>query len=237
MAALRKALLVKKDAAGAAAAAAEIDALTLEWTMPGSGAAIDRHCAPVIAADTTQAESTRVDADSLDAYITAVSRVLLCDGIAGAADAFLRGLGAFSPAPTLMLSLLEPHEWQEVISGGAAIADEEAWSFSALRAALRPGPRYSSSSVQLDWLSTAVSRLTAPRKKLFLRFISGAPRVPAGGLRLSVTAVDAANVDTLLPSCATCTLTLKLPRYSSLDVLEAKLLLAITEGQEAFALD
>lgn len=234
MAAHRNALLAKNDFDGAAAASAEIDALTLEWTMPGSGAAIDRHLAPTTL---TLADSARVDADSLGAYITAVTKILLSDGVASAADAFLRGLEAFSPAPTLMLSLLEPHEWQEVICGGAAITDEETWSFPALRAALRPGPRYTSSSVQLDWLSTAISRLTVPRKKLFLRFVSGAPRVPAGGLRLSVTAVDAANVDTLLPSCATCTLTLKLPRYSSLEVLEAKLLVAITEGQEAFALD
>ncbi len=43
--------------------------------------------------------------------------------------------------------------------------------------------------------------------------------------------------DELLPTCSTCQVYLKLPAYSSLDILRDKLMTAIREGQEYFALD
>ncbi len=43
--------------------------------------------------------------------------------------------------------------------------------------------------------------------------------------------------DELLPTCSTCQVYLKLPAYSSIDILRDKLLTAIREGQEYFALD
>ena len=46
-----------------------------------------------------------------------------------------------------------------------------------------------------------------------------------------------AHQDELLPTCSTCQVYLKLPAYSSIDILRDKLLTAIREGQEYFALD
>ena len=54
---------------------------------------------------------------------------------------------------------------------------------------------------------------------------------------MTVVRKDVAVPDDHLPSCSTCQVWFKMPAYSSRHVLKAKLLHALTEGQEHFALD
>lgn len=87
-------------------------------------------------------------------------------------------------------------------------------------------------------------------------FVCGTPRLPIGGfaaLRPLLTVVrkevpstggrgekregGALAADLYLPSCSTCQVYLKLPAYSSEEVLREKLKQAMTLGQEHFALD
>ncbi|CAM9864891.1 unnamed protein product [Sphacelaria rigidula] len=89
--------------------------------------------------------------------------------------------------------------------------------------------------------------LDPSHRRMFLRFITGTPRLPIGGfaaLRPRLTVVKkevdvptGGTPDAHLPSCSTCQVYLKLPAYTSAEALEAKLLHAITEGQDHFALD
>ena len=82
------------------------------------------------------------------------------------------------------------------------------------------------------------------QRRLFLQFATGTPRLPLGGfaaLSPPLTVVrraleQSANPDDFLPSVMTCANYLKMPEYSSPEILRGKLLLAITDGQETFHL-
>jgi E3 ubiquitin-protein ligase TRIP12 len=99
--------------------------------------------------------------------------------------------------------------------------------------------------VQVQYLLTVMSELGPDDKRLFLRFITGSPRLPIGGfagLSPKLTIVKASTApgthqDEKLPTCSTCQVYLKLPPYTSIDILREKLLFAIREGQEHFAMD
>jgi hypothetical protein len=87
--------------------------------------------------------------------------------------------------------------------------------------------------------------MSEPQRRLFLRFLTGNPTLPAGGLhglKPPITVVrresDNSNIssDEYLPSVMTCVNYLKLPPYSSREVLAAKLHAAMSQGQAAFHL-
>jgi len=76
-------------------------------------------------------------------------------------------------------------------------------------------------------------------------FTIGAPRLPIGGLKglnPKLTIVkkipDDVNqfADAILPSVMTCQNYIKLPDYSTKEILKKRLTFAMMEGQEAFAL-
>ncbi|XP_067901927.1 probable E3 ubiquitin-protein ligase HERC3 isoform X2 [Heterodontus francisci] len=72
-------------------------------------------------------------------------------------------------------------------------------------------------------------------KKQFLAFLSGSERIPAGGIRnLSITILNTSSnePDSSYPRAYTCTRTLDLPNYSSIEILREKLLHAIEFGEE-----
>ena len=69
-------------------------------------------------------------------------------------------------------------------------------------------------------------------KKLFLKFITGSDRSPIDGLsKLKFVISKNGNDDTRLPSAHTCFNHLLLPEYSSIEILENKLKLAITNSE------
>ncbi len=83
------------------------------------------------------------------------------------------------------------------------------------------------------------------QRRLFLRFLTGNPTLPSGGLRglkppITVVRRESDNKsissDEYLPSVMTCANYLKLPPYSSRAVLESKLHAAMRQGQGAFHL-
>ena len=77
-----------------------------------------------------------------------------------------------------------------------------------------------------------------------MRFATGTPRLPVDGLRgLSppLTVVlkppePGTPADDYLPSVMTCTNYLKLPDYSTKEVMKTKLLMAVREGHLSFHL-
>ncbi len=90
-----------------------------------------------------------------------------------------------------------------------------------------------------------MSDFSKEERRDFLSFTTGTPRLPIGGfgaLSPCLTIVHKAvnnggKPDDFLPSCSTCQVYLKLPAYSSRDIMKAKLLHAISDGQGHFALD
>jgi E3 ubiquitin-protein ligase TRIP12 len=87
--------------------------------------------------------------------------------------------------------------------------------------------------------------MNEPERRLFLRFLTGNPTLPAGGLhglKPCITVVrresdnSSINSDEYLPSVMTCVNYLKLPPYSTREVLASKLHAAMRQGQAAFHL-
>ena len=81
------------------------------------------------------------------------------------------------------------------------------------------------------------------QKKAFLRFATGSPRLPLGGfaaLAPRLTVVEKSDPgrhpDESLPSVMTCVNYLKLPCYSSVEILEQRLRTAMSEGLSGFFL-
>lgn len=101
---------------------------------------------------------------------------------------------------------------------------------------------YSADSEVIQNLVTVLAEFSSEEQKSFLRFTTGCARLPLGGWdslspKLTVVKKERENQDTVLPSCSTCQVYLKLPPYSTLDVLRRQLKYAISEGQDFFALD
>src|SRR5690606_27959937 len=97
---------------------------------------------------------------------------------------------------------------------------------------------------------TIMSEMDSKDQRMFLRFVTGSPKLPPGGIKClspKLTIVrktvqssqSAANTTTEalpLPSVMTCANYLKLPDYSDFEVMKAKLYQAIHEGQSSFHL-
>jgi E3 ubiquitin-protein ligase TRIP12 len=101
-------------------------------------------------------------------------------------------------------------------------------------------------------------------QRAFLQFVTGSPRLPVGGKRKSLLSKtfeilyflgfrmlhppltivrktaennsDNSNPDSFLPSVMTCVNYLKLPDYSTQEIMKLKLTTAIRDGQYAFLL-
>jgi len=103
---------------------------------------------------------------------------------------------------------------------------------------------YNMDSKTVKNLLQVMSELNPMERRLFLQFTTGSPKLPIGGfksLNPMFTVVlrnkdHATEFDTYLPSVMTCVNYLKLPDYSSIDVLRKQLTTAIREGQGAFHL-
>ena len=89
-----------------------------------------------------------------------------------------------------------------------------------------------------------MTQLDKNDKKKFLIFSTGASRLPIGGFKAlspKLTIVKKAcmgneNPDNFLPTVMTCQNYLKIPEYSSYEVLKKKLDLAMNEGNNEFHL-
>ena len=104
-------------------------------------------------------------------------------------------------------------------------------------------PRYTRESEAITRLATVLAGLTSAQQRDFVAFATGGPSLPLGGLaalRPPLTVVckgePGAKADESLPSVMTCQNYLKLPDYSSVEVMRSRLLLAITEGKMSFHL-
>ena len=119
---------------------------------------------------------------------------------------------------------------------------------------------YNLDSKSVRNLLQTMSELSATQLRDFLQFITGSPKLPIGGKFFPSHGPSNADIfvgfknltpmftvvckpseppytsDDYLPSVMTCVNYLKMPDYSSMDILREKLNMAIQEGQGAFHL-
>ncbi|OMJ95989.1 hypothetical protein SteCoe_553 [Stentor coeruleus] len=136
------------------------------------------------------------------------------------------------------LSVLFSSEIEEALCG----EQSSDWDLNTLKQAILPSHGYTQNSKTFINLLVAMSKFDGGQKKCFLEFVTGFPRLPLGGFeklqpKISVVKKDCDwDVDKNLPSVMTCQNYLKIPDYSSYEVLESNLLYAIQEGRQAFHL-
>jgi E3 ubiquitin-protein ligase TRIP12 len=89
-----------------------------------------------------------------------------------------------------------------------------------------------------------MSEYSLDERRIFLQFLTGCPRLPYSGFKglsppLTVVRKSAegnTKADEYLPSVMTCVNYLKLPEYTSLDIMKKQFHIAMIEGQGSFHL-
>ena len=119
------------------------------------------------------------------------------------------------------------------------------WDVRTLTECTRPDHGYTHDSTAIQFLFRLLSSYSPAEQRHFLQFVTGSPRLPVGGLRALTPPLTIVKKtfdppcdkpDNYLPSVMTCVNYLKLPDYSSIDVMRAKLKMAAAEGQLSFHL-
>lgn len=178
-----------------------------------------------------------VTCENLEEYIYLLLDTTMFNGVHKQITAFIDGFSEVFPFSSLIL--FSPQELVR-LSGN----EKEDWSLETLMHVLRADHGYNAESPQIKWLVDLMSNFEDEKRRTFLQFLTGAPRLPIGGFKSltpSLTVVlkhteNELKPDDYLPSVMTCANYLKLPAYSSREIMESKLNQAMREGADAFLL-
>jgi len=151
--------------------------------------------------------------------------------------AFRDGFSAVFPIERL--GAFEADELDLLLNGS-----REKWLPSVIVEYLKFDHGYTRNSRAVGFLLEILCELSPQDVSTFLKFVTGSPRLPVGGLarltpRLTIVQKrpeEGVSPDAYLPSVMTCANYVKLPDYSSKEVMRERLLTAINEGQGAFYL-
>lgn len=132
--------------------------------------------------------------------------------------------------------------WSDPGDGSGSMWDRDGHD---LRASMVCDHGYTKDSKAISDLISILCELTLDEQRLFVKFVTGANRLPLGGLKnlepkLTVVRKMGANGDedgdAVLASASTCTNYLKLPAYSTREIMKTRLLYCIHECQGSFHL-
>lgn len=206
---------------------AKVEDLALDFTLPGY---------PEIELLPNGSNIT-VTMDNVQQYIDRVLDLSLGSGVRLQIEAFQTGfsqvfsyssLKAFTPDELVMLF-------------GRT---QEDWSIETLMDSIKADHGFNMDSKSVKNLLQTMSELSPAQRRDFLQFVTGSPKLPIGGFK-SLTPMFTVvckpseppyTSDDYLPSVMTCVNYLKLPDYTTQDVLKERLTLATREGQGAFHL-
>lgn len=131
------------------------------------------------------------------------------------------------------LAIFLPEELQSILCG----QEYKPWSTEYLKSCCSFANGYDASSKAIAFLFEILSTFNASEQRKFIKFVSGTPRLPIGGLeslspRLTISKYS--TEDIRLPSASTCYNLLHLPEYSSLEKTREKLMYVLSEGDDSF---
>ncbi|CAL0334195.1 unnamed protein product [Lupinus luteus] len=215
---------------------APIDDLFLDFTLPGYPEYI------------LKPGSEMVNINNLEEYISVVVDATVKTGIMRQVEAFKAGFNQVFDISTLQV--FTPQELDYLLCGR-----REMWKAETLVDHIKFDHGYTAKSPAIVNLLEIMGEFTPEQQRSFCQFVTGAPRLPPGGLavlnpkltivrKLSSTAANVSSngngpsesADDDLPSVMTCANYLKLPPYSTKEIMYKKLLYAISEGQGSFDL-
>ncbi|EHK21483.1 uncharacterized protein TRIVIDRAFT_78510 [Trichoderma virens Gv29-8] len=185
----------------------------------------------------------RVTIENVDLYLERVIDMTLGSGVKRQIDAFRTGFSQVFP-----YTALRAFTPDELVSLFGRV--EEDWSLETLMDSIKADHGYNMDSRSVKNLLQTMSELDLKQRRDFLQFTTGSPKLPIGGkyshdrfksLTPMFTVVCKPSEppytsDAYLPSVMTCVNYLKLPDYTTMDILKKQLYTAIREGQGAFHL-
>ncbi|CAL5377006.1 unnamed protein product [Camellia sinensis] len=215
---------------------ASIEDLCLDFTLPGYPDYV------------LKLGEENVDINKLEEYLSLVVDATVKTGIMRQMEAFKAGFNQVFDISTLQI--FSPHELDYLLCGR-----RELWEADTLVDHIKFDHGYTAKSPAIVNLLEIMGEFTPEQQRAFCQFVTGAPRLPPGGLAVlnpkltivrkhSSTAGNTISngtglseaADDDLPSVMTCANYLKLPPYSTKDIMFKKLLYAISEGQGSFDL-
>ncbi|KAK1274292.1 E3 ubiquitin-protein ligase UPL3 [Acorus gramineus] len=193
-------------------------------------------------------ESSLVDINSLEEYISLVVDATVKRGIMRQMEAFRAGFNQVFDITSLQI--FSPHELDYLLCGR-----RELWEAETLADHIKFDHGYTAKSPAIVNFLEIMGEFTPEQQRAFCQFVTGAPSLPTGGLAVlnpkltivrkhSSTSTNTASnasgpsetADDDLPSVMTCANYVKLPPYSTKEIMYKKLLYAINEGQGSFDL-
>ncbi|KAJ7799117.1 hypothetical protein B0H14DRAFT_2904219 [Mycena olivaceomarginata] len=203
-----------------------IDDLALDFTIPG----YDIELRP-------GGRDIAVTADNVEEYIREVLDAIIGQGAQLQAKAFREGFSKVFPISDLQAFSAD----ELVLLFGNS---EEDWSVETLSEALKADHGFNGESRAIRDLVEILTEYDATTRRNYLQFVTGSPKLPIGGFRglnplLTVVRKPheaPLTADDYLPSVMTCVNYLKLPEYSSKEIMREKLRVAIQEGMGSFHL-
>ncbi|KAM0723772.1 hypothetical protein Q7P37_000762 [Cladosporium fusiforme] len=206
---------------------AKIEDLGLDFTLPGY---------PNIELMPSGGD-VPVTIENVSGYIRKVVEVTLSSGVQRQVDAFRAGFSQVFP-----YSALKAFTPDELVMLFGRV--EEDWSLETLMDAIKADHGYNLDSKSVRNLLQIMSELSEDGRRGFLQFITGSPKLPIGGFKaltpmFTVVCKPAEapyTSDEFLPSVMTCVNYLKMPDYTHIDIMRARLDVAVKEGQGSFHL-
>jgi len=189
---------------------------------------------------------------NLREYVDTIVDACVGSGVAAYFESVRSGLEQIVPISRLLV--FNENELDAVICGQG-----EHWTPGMLVECITFDHGYNATSPPIKNFCEILSTFTSDQQRSFMRFVTGAPSLPPGGLaslqpRLTVvckqpsSTVGLSSVDSTpvsagtpladgdLPSAMTCASYLKLPPYSCKEIMLERLTYAMSEGQGSFDL-
>lgn len=171
------------------------------------------------------------DSNFAEFYWKVFRSYLLCEQ---AAESFRQGLELFVPIKDLVM--FEPAEFRVLLCG----ENPSPWTAETLSQALHPTHGFTQESKTFKNLVQVLCEFKRAEQEKFVKFVTGSPKLPAGGLlnlnpKMTVVRKEDSG-DSHLPSVMTCVNYLKVPDYSTFEVLKKNLLYAMEECSSTFYL-
>lgn len=206
---------------------AKVEDLMLDFTLPGY---------PEIEL-VEDGSNVAVGMGNVQKYIDGVLDMSLGSGVRPQIEAFQSGFSEVFSYSTL--NAFTPDEL--VMLFGRV---EEDWSIETLMDSVKADHGFNMDSKSVKHLLQTMSELNPSQRRDFLQFVTGSPKLPIGGFKCLTPMFTVVckpseppyTSDDYLPSVMTCVNYLKLPDYTSQDMLRKRLFVAIREGQGAFHL-
>jgi len=159
-------------------------------------------------------------------YINRLSSYRLNEQCATQANAFQEGFSGMISG--VWIRMFRPQELQRLIAGS-----ERGYDVNDMKVHAVYGNGYHQSQEIIVWFWEVVSEFDDVHKALLLKFVSSCSRPPLQGFGalnppMTISQVRIETDEERLPTASTCVNMLKLPRYSSKEVLRQKLVYSIS---------